>query len=200
MMNRKVFPINRKVPCIINIVLFSSLKHYRTVSPGLMLREYGSYGYDDISRIYTYSYLTDEPHYLKKPVDPYDKAPVSPHFHRPNHFGGSTSGSRPPSRPSSRNKSAMKVLVDSIRTETPRPKSPAMNNEEPIELSHYPAAKKPPPGEKAKIERDDFPAPPYPYTDPERRRRLSDSYKGVPLSDDEDEVDKANVNIKTEDE
>lgn len=164
---------------------------YRTVSPGLVLREYGSVGYDDISRIYTYSYLTDEPHYLKKPVDPYDKAPVSPHFHRPNAFG-SNAGSRPPSRPHSRNKSAMKVLVDSIRSETPRPKSPAMNNEEPIELSHYPAAKKPPPGEKPKIERDDFPAPPYPYTDPERRRRLSDSYKGVPVSDDEDEVDKAN--------
>lgn len=86
----------------------------------------------------------------------------------------------------------MKVLVDSIRSETPRPKSPAMNNEEPIELSHYPAAKKPPPGEKPKIEREDFPAPPYPYTDPERRRRYSDSYKGMPASDDEDEVDKAN--------
>lgn len=129
-----------------------------------MLREYGSYGYDDISRIYTYSYLTDEPHYLKKPVDPYDKAPVSPHFHRPSNIGGSQAGSRPSSRPSSRNKSAMKVLVDSIRSETPRPKSPAMNNEEPIELSHYPAAKKPPPGEKAKIERDDFPAPMFMFT------------------------------------
>ncbi|XP_031637190.1 actin-binding LIM protein 3 isoform X4 [Contarinia nasturtii] len=172
---------------------------YRTVSPGLMLREYGGYGYDDISRIYTYSYLTDEPHYLRKPVDPYDKAPVSPHFHRPSNMGGSQAGSRPPSRPSSRNKSAMKVLVDSIRSETPRPKSPAMNNEEPIELSHYPAAKKPPPGEKAKIERDDFPAPPYPYTDPERRRRLSDSYKGVPVSDDEDEVDHANGDANTQD-
>lgn len=164
------------------------------MSPGLVLREYGGYGYDDISRIYTYSYLTDEPHYLKKAIDPYDKTPVSPHFHRPNNYGisgGGGSGSRPSSRPPSRNRSAMKVLVDSIRTETPRPKSPAMNNEEPIELSHYPAAKKPPPGEKPKIEREDFPAPPYPYTDPERRRRYSDSYKGVPVSDDEDEVDKA---------
>lgn len=85
----------------------------------------------------------------------------------------------------------MKVLVDSIRTETPRPKSPGMNNEEPIELSHYPGAKKPKQGETAKIERDDFPAPPYPYTDPERRRRYSDSYKGVQNSDDEDQVDKA---------
>lgn len=63
-----------------------------------------------------------------------------------------------------------------------------MNNEEPIELAHYPGAKPPLPGEAPKIERDDFPAPPYPYTDPERRKRWSDSYKGVPDSD-EDEVD-----------
>lgn len=72
--------------------------------------------------------------------------------------------SRPGSKASSR--PGMRVLVDSIRSETPRPKSPHMNNEEPIELSHYPAAYKPPPGTKPKIERDDFPAPPYPYTDP----------------------------------
>lgn len=83
-------------------------------------------------------------------------------------------------------------------------------------MSHYPAAYKPPPGTKPKIERDDFPAPPYPYTDPgthttvachvyisfeghrmfhltdvaslnvsERRRRWSDTYKGVADSDDE---------------
>lgn len=69
-----------------------------------------------------------------------------------------------------------------------------MNNEEPIELSHYPGGKKPKPGEKLKIERDDFPAPPYPYTDPERRRRYSDTYKGVQTSDDEDQVDKAAEN------
>ncbi|XP_055678530.1 actin-binding LIM protein 1 isoform X3 [Lutzomyia longipalpis] len=171
---------------------YTSRKYHRTISPGLMLREYGrhGYGYEDISRIYTYSYLTDEPHYLKKPIDPYDKAPVSPHFHRPHSATGGTV-SMPSSRPHSRNRSAMKVLVDSIRSETPRPKSPAMNNEEPIEMSHYPGAKKPPPGEKPKIERDDFPAPPYPYTDPERRRRYSDSYKGVPVSDDEDEPDAA---------
>lgn len=177
------------------------MAQYRTVSPGLVLREYGrhrgGYGYDDIARIYTYSYLTDEPHYLRKQIDPYDKTPVSPHFHRPtvhgfvtSSGGPSSSYSRPLSRPHSRNnKSAMTVLVDSIRTESPRPKSPGMNNEEPIELSHYPAAKKPLAGEKSKIERDDFPAPPYPYTDPERRRRFSDSYKGVAASDEEDEVD-----------
>lgn len=169
------------------------------MSPGLILRDYGSYGYDDISRIYTYSYLTDEPHYLKKTVDPGLKKPISPHFHRPNNCGNSIIESHP-SRPSSRTRSAMKLLVDSIRSETPRPKSPSMNNEEPIELSHYPAAKKPPHGEKAKIERDDFPAPPYPYTDPERRRLLSDSYKGVPVSDDEDDLNKINGDSTNDDE
>ncbi|XP_046804598.1 actin-binding LIM protein 3 isoform X5 [Lucilia cuprina] len=170
--------------------------HFRTVSPGLILREYGRHGGEDISRIYTYSYLTDAPNYLRKPIDPYDKTPLSPHFHRPSSYAtsnaGSVAGSRPPSRPGSRTRSAMKVLVDAISSEAPRPKSPAMNNEEPIELSHYPGAKKPQPGEKPKIERDDFPAPPYPYTDPERRRRYSDSYKGVPVSDDEEETETKN--------
>lgn len=167
-------------------------QYSRAISPGLTLREYGTrgYGYEDIARIYTNSYLTDQTQYLRKPIDPYDKPPVSPHFHRPQYHQQS---SRSPSRPQSRNRSAMKVLVDSIASEVPRPKSPAMNNEEPIELSHYPAAKKPPPGEKSKIERDDFPAPPYPYTDPERRRRYSESYSGVPDSEEEDQVDNANV-------
>uniref|UniRef100_A0AAG5D847 LIM zinc-binding domain-containing protein n=1 Tax=Anopheles atroparvus TaxID=41427 RepID=A0AAG5D847_ANOAO len=176
----------------------SEIQYHRTTSPGLILREYKNQGYEDIARIYTYSYLTEEPGYLRRPIEPYDRAPVSPHFHRPvqyasmGHGGASSVGTRSASgsRSHSRSRSAMKVLVDSIRSETPRPKSPGMNNEEPIELSHYPAAKKPPPGEKPKIERDDFPAPPYPYTDPERRRRYSDSYKGVPESDDE--VDHAN--------
>lgn len=164
---------------------YTHRKYHRTTSPGLILREYNRHGFEDIARIYTYSYLTDEPHYLRKPIEPYDKAPVSPHFHRPNQYGSghrSTSGSRSHSR----SRSAMKMMVDSIRSETPRPKSPGMNNEEPIELSHYPGAKKPPPGEKPKIERDDFPAPPYPYTDPERRRRYSDSYKNI---ESDDEVD-----------
>ncbi|XP_035784474.1 actin-binding LIM protein 3-like isoform X1 [Anopheles albimanus] len=167
---------------------YTHRKYHRTTSPGLILREYKNQGYEDVARIYTYSYLTEEPGYLRRPIEPYDRAPVSPHFHRPvQQYSTMSSGTRSGSgsRSHSRSRSAMKVLVDSIRSETPRPKSPGMNNEEPIELSHYPAAKKPPPGEKPKIERDDFPAPPYPYTDPERRRRYSDSYKGVPESDDE---------------
>lgn len=64
-----------------------------------------------------------------------------------------------------------------------------MNNEEPIEMAHFPDAKPPVPGVPTKIERDDFPAPPYPYTDPERRKRWSDTYKGVPVDSDEDDVD-----------
>lgn len=57
-------------------------------------------------------------------------------------------------------------MVENLVCETPRPRSPHMNNEEPIELAHFPGAKPPKPDEKPKIERDDFPAPPYPYTDP----------------------------------
>jgi len=40
-----------------------------------------------------------------------------------------------------------------------RPRSPHMNNEEPINLSHYPDGRKPEENEerKAPIERDDFP-------------------------------------------
>lgn len=74
-------------------------------------------------------------------------------------------------------RSGMRALVDALSE--PRPKSPAsqVDNDEPIELAHYPDAMKPPPGAKPPIERDDFPAPPYPYTDPERRRRWSDTYK-----------------------
>lgn len=70
-------------------------------------------------------------------------------------------------------KSGMKVMVEQMRSETPRPKSPHMNNEEPIELAHFPDAKKPKPGEQPKIERDDFPAPPYPYTDPGNKNTVS---------------------------
>ncbi|CAH1406097.1 unnamed protein product [Nezara viridula] len=160
----------------------------RAGSPGLLLREYRR-DYSDISRIYTYSYLTEEPAYLKRPIEPYDKPPVSPHFHRPP-YGGSLRSSGKWSRQSG----GMIGLVESLRES--RPKSPHMNNEEPIELAHFPDAHPPRPNEKPKIERDDFPAPPYPYTDPERRRRWSDSYKGVPDSEEEDEVDTTSASTK----
>lgn len=57
----------------------------RTGSPGLILREYGRPA-EDVSRIYTYSYLTETPSqgYLRRPIQPYDKPPTSPHFHRPS--------------------------------------------------------------------------------------------------------------------
>ncbi|XP_017875560.1 actin-binding LIM protein 2 isoform X7 [Ceratina calcarata] len=165
----------------------SEMQYYpaRTGSPGLILREYGRGPSEDVSRIYTYSYLTETPSqgYLRRPIQPYDKPPTSPHFHRPSSSRSIRSSGGRSSR------SGMRALVDAL-SET-RPKSPAsqVDNDEPIELAHYPDAMKHPPGTKTPIERDDFPAPPYPYTDPERRRRWSDTYKGVPASDDEDEVD-----------
>ncbi|XP_066600515.1 actin-binding LIM protein 2 isoform X3 [Prorops nasuta] len=171
---------------------YSSLSHKyypaRTGSPGLILREYGRGQSEYVSRIFTCSYLTEAPNqgFLRRPIQPYDKPPTSPHFHRPSSSRSIRSSGGRSSR------SGMRALVDAL-SET-RPKSPAagsqVDNEEPIELAHYPDAMKPPPGAQPPIERDDFPAPPYPYTDPERRRRWSDTYKGVPASDDEDdEVD-----------
>ncbi|XP_054288592.1 actin-binding LIM protein 3 isoform X4 [Macrosteles quadrilineatus] len=145
----------------------------RAGSPGLILREYKTHQYpEDISRIYTYSYLTEEPTqgYLRRPIEPYDRPPTSPHFHRPASAHSMRASSKASTLRSSR--SGMRALVDSIRSETPRPRSPHMNNEEPIELAHYPDAHPP---------------------NPERRRRWSDSYKGVPVSDDEDTVDGATV-------
>ncbi|XP_046614687.1 actin-binding LIM protein 2 isoform X3 [Neodiprion virginianus] len=186
------FSIRSRTPSL-NGSLYSpynslSRKYYptRTGSPGLILREYGRGG-EDVSRICTYSYLTETPSqgYLRRPIQPYDKPPTSPHFHRPSSSRSIRSSGGRSSR------SGMRALVDALSDA--RPKSPAAvsqaDNEEPIELAHFPDAMRPPPGTQPPIERDDFPAPPYPYTDPERRRRWSDTYKGVPVSDDEDEVD-----------
>ncbi|GAB6023187.1 hypothetical protein CHUAL_014211 [Chamberlinius hualienensis] len=175
--------------------------HPVVVSPGLYReRDYQEspplhYPDVDITRIYTCSYLTAEPTqgYLKRPLDP--RPPKSPQFHRPQDKGHKFSINKPGFQ-----KPGMKVLVESIQSTTPRPRSPHMNNEEPIELAHYPDARPPKPNELPKIERDDFPAPPFPYTDPERRRRWSDSYKGIPLSDDEDEENAEDNKVKKEEE
>lgn len=65
--------------------------------------------------------------------------------------------------------------MESLEENQPRPKSPHMNNEEPIELAHYPGAHYPEPGEVPPIDREDFPAPFYAYAVDDIRRRLSHS-------------------------
>lgn len=114
-----------------------------------------------MSRYYTYSYLTAEPTlgYLRKPVEP--RAPKSPQFHRPPDYQQYHHRTRTQSRSP---KQGMRAMVDQLQaTNSLRPKSPSMNNEEPIELSHYPSAQKPNPNDVPTIERDDFPAPPVCY-------------------------------------
>ena len=49
---------------------------------------------------------------------------------------------------------------------------------------------RPRPGDPPRIERDDFPAPPYPYTDPERRRRWSESSKRIAQTESDAEDNK----------
>ena len=149
--------------------------------------------FTDLSRVYTSQYVSPghkgsesgsdvTSSYLRKPVDP--RPPKSPQFHRPTRATASANQlNQTRSRSSSRGfyhekpRAGMTVMVDHLQASSPRPKSPKMNNEEPIELSHYPDARKPGPNETPRIERDDFPAPPYPYADPERRRRYSESSK-----------------------
>jgi actin-binding LIM protein len=83
-------------------------------------------------------------------------------------------------------KTGMQRLTEDMdKASQPRAKSPHMDNEEPIELAHYPGAHEPDPNEVPAIERDDFPAPPYPYAVEELKRRLSSS--SVENDDDEDD-------------
>lgn len=155
----------------------------RSTSPfSYMSRQYGRsspYGYadseavGDLSRVYTISYLNADPtqSYLKRPVEPHP--PKSPQFSRP------TSMSRDRSRSSSRSqinlprdrsmpRGMYSVLSGMRSSSSVRARSPSMMNEEAIQNAHYPGAQKPSPDAVPKIERDDFPAPPFPY--PERNR------------------------------
>lgn len=160
---------------------YSSLtRQFGRTSPGIFLDKDPLI--TDLSRVYTYSYLTAEPTqgYLRRPIEPHP--PKSPQFHRPPGNVKRKIVTKPYVR------QGMQVLVETIQSTTPRSRSPHMNNEEPIALAHYPDAMKPAPNNVARIERDDFPAPPFPYTDPERRRRWSGSSKDYEF--DEEEEDK----------
>ena len=95
---------------------------------------------------------------MKRPVDPYDRkssAPARMHFHVPP---PNPDGTRPSSRARSsysqqlwgrsrsHSRTGMRVLVDEIEKHTPvRPRSPHMNNEEPISFSHFPDGHPPTP-------------------------------------------------------
>jgi actin-binding LIM protein len=171
-----------------------------------------------------YSYLQDTPN-LRRPIDPYDRKVPSPamHFHLPvptpvglmdtqrkaRHKVHSTYLSQLLGRRSrSHSRTGMRVMVEQMKSTTPRPRSPNMNNEEPINLSHYPDGRDPGEenGERRRpIERDDFPAPPFAYN---RRRHHSEpgsvstrtgSYESTPVvSSDEDDDEVETVDEKLE--
>jgi len=130
---------------------------HRPHSPGSALR-----GHSPVSEPYST---------MRRQVEPYDRYKSSQniqHFHLP--AGRKTTTRLTYGRPGTR--TAMTQLVDQIKTRTmSRPRSPSMNNEEPIQLAHYPSGV---PGTRG-IEREDFPAPPFPFSDQERKRRRSGS-------------------------
>ncbi|CAJ0575945.1 unnamed protein product, partial [Mesorhabditis spiculigera] len=137
----------------------------------------------------TYTYLLPdaEETNLKHPIPPHD--PQAPQFHVPQ-------------GPIKIRKSRMALLKtgmqrlteDMVKDQLPRAKSPHMDNEEPIELAHYPAAQVPDPKTLPAIEREDFPAPPFPYAVEELRRRLSTSSVENEISSDEEDGDHAHDN------
>lgn len=146
----------------------------------------------DLSRIYTISYLNADPTqgYLRRPIEP--NPPKSPQFSRPTSTlrDGSRSSSR--SQYYSRDRSVprgMYSVLSSMRsTSSHRARSPSMLNEEAIQLSHYPAGQRPAPNTVPSIERDDFPAPPFPYH-PDRPKSLSGAASSTSQLASTDQVD-----------
>ncbi|VDM58597.1 unnamed protein product, partial [Angiostrongylus costaricensis] len=128
----------------------------------------------------TYMYLLPEAEqtYLRHPITN-PKEPNAPQFHVPQ---GPIKIRK--SRVSML-KTGMQRLTEDLEKNVPRPKSPHMDNEEPIEMAHYPAGHAPDPDKLPAIERDDFPAPPYPYAVEELKKRLSSSSIENEISDDE---------------
>ncbi|MFH4974715.1 hypothetical protein AB6A40_001424 [Gnathostoma spinigerum] len=134
-------------------------------------------------QLLTYMYLLPEAEqtYLKQPIPPHPPQPAQ--FHTPQ-VPVKIRKSR-----ASMLKTGMQRLTEDLEKNTPRPKSPHMDNEEPIEMAHYPAGHAPEPGIVPPIEREDFPAPPYPYAVEELKRRLSSSSVENDSSDEEDLYD-----------
>ncbi|VDD94028.1 unnamed protein product [Enterobius vermicularis] len=132
----------------------------------------------------TYMYLLPEAEqtYLKHPIPPHPPQP--PQFHAPQ---GPVKIRK--SRMSMLKTGMQRLTEDLEKNSVPRAKSPHMDNEEPIEMAHYPAGHAPDPGIVPPIEREDFPAPPYPYAVEELKRRLSSS--SVENDDDSDDYDEA---------
>lgn len=117
--------------------------------------------------------------YLRRPIEP--NPPKSPQFSRPtsainrdnrsrsssrsqHHYANSSTASGFTTRERSVPRGMYSVL-SSMRGagSSVRARSPSMMNEEPIQLAQYPSGQKPSPDAVPKIERDDFPAPPFPY-------------------------------------
>lgn len=146
----------------------------------------------DLSRVYTISYLNADPTqgYLRRPVEP--NPPKSPQFSRPtsaiNRDNRSRSSSRSQYYTSTgsgihRDRSVprgMYSVLSSMRSgSSVRARSPSMMNEEAIHLAQYPSGQKPSPDAVPKIERDDFPAPPFPYPEKSHRRGQTTAANGV---------------------
>ncbi|VDN22475.1 unnamed protein product [Gongylonema pulchrum] len=128
----------------------------------------------------TYMYLLPEVEqtYLKQPIPPHPPQPAQ-----------SDKNPEVATIDAENRNAATKYLAEDLEKNAPRPRSPHMDNEEPIEMAHYPGGHAPDPGVIPPIEREDFPAPPYPYAVEELKRRLSSS--SAENDDNEDDYDES---------
>ncbi|KAL3864341.1 hypothetical protein ACJMK2_006032 [Sinanodonta woodiana] len=148
-------------------------------------------------KFYNASYLKDgRQNYLKKTGISQEKKSIkSPHFHRPENF---TYSKDPPSFLRGKKSGMMQLTSGTKIVKVHHTSSPAvLRNEEPVRMSMYPGGE-PSNDPIAKIEREDWPAPPSPAAIlPEilRQRRKS---RGEKDDDDDENLVEEDPKIKRE--
>lgn len=120
---------------------------------------------------------------LRRPVEPYDKIKDQgglQHFHLPK-AGGQASARILYNRSGGRG--GMNKMVQNIQNNVqPRPRSPSINNEEPIQLAHYPS------GHLKYSPNEELPSI-FPFSESERKRRRSRSEDSQSEDQEHEEAD-----------
>uniref|UniRef100_A0A183CJH5 LIM zinc-binding domain-containing protein n=1 Tax=Globodera pallida TaxID=36090 RepID=A0A183CJH5_GLOPA len=171
-----------------NEIWHPNCEHYRTTENIAISRPAakGSKFQSQFGQHLTYMYMLPETEqtFLKHPIAPNPPQPAQ--FHTPQGPVIKIRKSR-----YSMLKTGMQRLTEDLERTRPRSRSSSADNDEPIELAHFPGAKVPDPNAVPPIDREDFPAPPYPYAVEELKRRLSSS--SVENDDDEEEEEAAKL-------
>ncbi|KAL3103400.1 hypothetical protein niasHS_002586 [Heterodera schachtii] len=168
-----------------NEIWHPNCEHYRTTENIAISKPSvkGSKFQSQFGQHLTYMYMLPETEQtlLKHPIAPNPPQPTQ--YHTPQGPVIKIRKSR-----YSMLKTGMQRLTEDLERTRPRSRSSSVDNDEPIELAHFPGAKVPDKDAVPPIDREDFPAPPYPYAVEELKRRLSSSSVE---NDDEEEEEEA---------